>query len=314
MIAKRLRLVALPLCFVSVFLGPPAFADFSGGTDTVGATTRAGLSQGERAAIKGKQAELLAVGGPRYEFKLTISGCDIGGGAGANSICFDQAVQSCINNDPSYGLGPLTDIRRRLVDTDGAVMLGGKKATPADLAATPDNGWEFVGNTCFPQDMPGSAPMPSVEMIIKAFHLTRWAKGGISTQPKGNVTLVNLKTFYKVNWSASGFEPGEVDALDPATMFGFRVDVRPKLVGFVYHFGDGTSQGPTTSPGGVYPTGDIVHTYRKRGTFQTYVEATFGADFRINGGAWLDLPSTVVVRQPSTAVTVREARAVLVQQ
>lgn len=272
------------------------------------------MSPGARAAIKGKQAELIALDGPRYEFKLTISGCDVGGGAGANSICLDQAIQTCANNRPEYGLGPLTDVRRRMTDKAGAVMLNGKVATPAEIAAAPDDGWEFLGNTCFPQDLPGSAPIPSVEMIVRAFHLTPWSEAGISTQPKGDVTLVNLKTFYQVGWSASGFEPGEVDALDPATMFGFKVDVRPKLMGFVYHFGDGTSEGPTTSTGGVYPNGDIVHTYREPGTYQTNVTATFGADFRINGGAWLNLPSTVVVQQPATRVTVREAKAVLVQQ
>lgn len=309
--SRSVAFAAVSIWLLSV--SPVAFAGIGGATKKQGAET-VGMSPGQRAAIKGKQAELIAVGGPRYDFKLSISDCDIGGGAAANSICLEQAVQSCINNDPAYGLGPLTDVRRRMVDKAGAVMLNGKVATPAAIAAAPDDGWEYLGNTCFPQDLPGSAPIPSVEMIIKAFHLTSWSKAAISTQPKGNVTLVNLKTFYQVGWSAAGFEPGEVDALDPATMFGFKVDVRPKLIGFVYHFGDGEAEGPTLSPGGVYPGGDIVHTYRKPGTYQTNVEARFGADFRINGGAWLNLPSTVIVQQPATPVTVREARAVLVQR
>lgn len=291
----------------------PANADVGAGVGRDGATTM-GMSRAERAAIKAELAEMVAAGGPRYDYKLTIAGCDIGGGAGANQICYDVAVQACVNNDPSYGLGPLTDVRRRLTDETGAVMLNGTVATPAELAAAPNQGWDLVGSTCFPEDMPGSAPIPSVAMIVKAFHLTRWAKGSISTQPQGNVTLVNLKTFYEVGWSASGYEPGEIDTLNPATMFGFRVEVRPKLVGLVYHFGDGDSEGPTTSLGGVYPNGDIVHTYRRPGRYQTNVEATFGADFRINGGAWLNLPTTVVVQQPATPITVREARAVLVQR
>ncbi len=310
---RRLRLVVAVCAFTITLGASPALADFSGETDLLGTTT-VGMSKGERSGIKAELAEMVAAGGPRYEYELTIAGCDIGGGSGANSFCYDAAIQACINNDPSYGLGPLTDIRRRMVDPDGAVVIGGKVATPAELAAAPNQGWDLIGNTCFPQDMPGSAPIPSVEMIVRAFHLTPWAKGAISTQPTGNVTLVNLTTFYKVGWSASGFEPGETDGLDPATMFGFRVDVRPKLVAFVYHFGDGESEGPTTSLGGVYPDGDIMHTYRKPGTYQTKVVATFGADFRINGGAWLNLPTTVVVQQPATPVTVREARAVLVQQ
>jgi hypothetical protein len=151
-------------------------------------------------------------------------------------------------------------------------------------------------------------------MILRAFHQTRWARGVVSTQPKGNTTLVNLKTFYEVGWSAKGFEPGEVDLVDPATMFGYRVEIRPKLVGYVYRFGDGSSEGPTTSPGGVYPDGDIVHTYRRPGTYTTRVDVTFGADFRINGGSWIAIPDTVTVPQPVTIVTVKEARGVLVNR
>jgi hypothetical protein len=161
--------------------------------------------------------------------------------------------------------------------------------------------------------VPGSEPVPTLEMIATAFHQTDWAKGAISTQPKGNTTLVNLKTFYKVNWAARGFEPGEIDLVDPATMFGYRVEIRPKLVSYVYRFGDGASEGPTTSPGGVYPDGDIVHTYRKPGTYTSRVDVTFGADFRINGGAWIAIPDTVTVPQPGTPITVKEARGVLVR-
>ena len=41
------------------------------------------------------------------------------------------------------------------------------------------------------------------------------------------MTLVGLKTFYRVNWSSQGYEPGEVEAIDPARMLGRRVEIRP---------------------------------------------------------------------------------------
>jgi hypothetical protein len=170
----------------------------------------------------------------------------------------------------------------------------------------------MVGTTCLPELVPGASPMPTIAMIVEAFHETAWARATISTQPKGNTTLVNLRTFYRVDWSERGYEPGEVDPVDPATMFGYRVEIRPKLVGYAYHFGDGSSLGPTTSPGGVYPDGDVVHTYSRPGTYTSRVDVTFGAEFRINGGAWIRIPDTVTVPQPGTTVTVREARGVLV--
>ena len=79
---------------------------------------------------------------------------------------------------------------------------------------------------------------------------TPWSKPQISSQPAGNTTLVNLTTFYKVNWAVEGFQPGEVDR---SVLRGIPVQIRPKLVGFTYVFGDGSSVGPTTSTGGVYP-------------------------------------------------------------
>ena len=203
------------------------------------------------------------------------------------------------------------DVLRIWVDEDDRIDPAG---APTDVSGDPEpGGWFMMGTTCLPDMIPGVKPYPTVNMIVNAFHKTPWAKGAISTQPKGDTTLVNLKTFYKVDWAASGFEPGEVDLVDPATMFGYRVEIRPKLVSYVYRFGDGTSEGPTTSPGGVYPDGDIVHTYRRPGTYTSRVEVTFGADFRINGGAWIAIPDTVTVPQPGTPITVKEARGVLVR-
>ena len=150
-------------------------------------------------------------------------------------------------------------------------------------------------------------------MIQEAFNLTPWAKPQISTQPKGNVTLVGLDTYYRVNWTVEGFQPQEVDAIDPARMNGFHVDVRVKLDHFQYVFGDGDLFGPTTSEGGVYPTGEITHPYLKAGAYPARVNTTFAGEFRIDGGGWAPIPNTVTVPGPATVVTVRTAAAQLVQ-
>ena len=44
------------------------------------------------------------------------------------------------------------------------------------------------------------------------------------------------------------------------------------------------------------------------------VETTFGADFSLDGAAWDEIPSTVTVPGPSTTITVREAKGVLVNR
>lgn len=172
--------------------------------------------------------------------------------------------------------------------------------------------WVNVGSTCFAAQVPGAAPTVTLAMLRDAMHNTPWATASISTQPVGDVTLVGLKTFYRVNWSSQGYEPGEVEAIDPARMLGRRVEIRPKVDHFTYVFGDGATFGPTRSPGGVYPNGDITHAYPQTGSYAVRVDTTFTADFRVDGGPWTAIPETVTVTGPVTTVTVKAARAVLV--
>ncbi|MGI8492441.1 MAG: hypothetical protein ACR2NJ_06755 [Acidimicrobiales bacterium] len=168
--------------------------------------------------------------------------------------------------------------------------------------------------TCWADAVPGSRPTVTMAMIQQAFNLTPWSTPQISAQPAGNITLVGLDTYYQVNWTPTGFQPGEIDAIDPARMNGYQVDVRVKLDHFTWVFGDGQSFGPTTSEGGVYPSGNITHKYLAGGAYPTSVNTTFAGEFRIGGGAWAPIPNTVTVPGPATTVTVRTAEAQLVNR
>ena len=226
---------------------------------------------------------------PRFEYS-TSSGCGdtMPDSPEANLPC-TNATLAC--SAPADGPGPLTRIWRRVVG---------------------QNVWQLVATTCWPDAVPGSRPSLTLAMIRDAFHNTPWAKPVITTEPKGNVTLVALDTFYKVNWSSDGFQPNEVEPIDPATMLGFQVDIRPRLDHFTYFFGDGQDFGPTSNEGGVYPSGGITHQYLKAGDYPARVDTTFAGDFRINGGPWAPIPDTVAVPGPATNVTVKTARAELV--
>ena len=59
-------------------------------------------------------------------------------------------------------------------------------------------------------------------------------------------TLIGMPTYYSVDFPAAGFGPAEINRV---TLLGYRVEVRPVLVGYIYTFGDGTTFGPTLSPG-----------------------------------------------------------------
>lgn len=227
---------------------------------------------------------------PVYEY-ATIADCpDAFPGSATQDVLCGQALRAC----PPETIGPLSAIWRR-------VLQAGRQIDP----------WEKVGVTCHTDVAPGARPALTMAEIKAQFMRTPWAKPQVSTQPTGNTTLVNLTTFYQVGWAPTGFEPGEVDR---SVLRGIPVSIRPKLVGFTYVFGDGATLGPTTSTGGAYPDGDVTHLYAKPGTYAVRVETTFGADFSLDGRTWDPIPSTVTVPGPTTTVTVREAKAVLVRE
>lgn len=222
------------------------------------------------------------------EFMVKISCHSDPSGAGEQASC-QRALAACRTSTGIVGAGMLYDIYARPIDRS--------------------RGWRYIGSTCFVDGVPGAGQVVTLAMVLNQFHHTPWAKASISTQPVGNVTLVNLKTFYQVNWSAEGYQPEEVD---PTIMLGMRVEIRPKLVGFTYVFGDGQTYGPTLSPGGVWPDGNVTHTYPNPGSYGTRVDTTFGGEFRINSGPWTTIPDTVTVPGPVTTITVKTANAVLV--
>lgn len=234
-----------------------------------------------------EQAAQIAAKADHYEYRI-VDACGPSG-----SLSPDHCQRNGVRSLCPAGEGPAVTIYRRTVAVDGSVVVD----------------WSVVGVTCRGNDVPGVAKRPTMAMIVQAFHHTSWARAGTGFQPAGNVTLVNLPNFYRASWTEEGFGPGEVDTVDPAQMFGHRVQIRPTLVGFTYHFGDGTSFGPTTSPGGVHPDGDVRHTYARTGTYRVWVTVRWGADFRVDDGQWQQVPDTVSVDQPATTVTVKDARA-----
>lgn len=173
-------------------------------------------------------------------------------------------------------------------------------------------GWRVVGWTCDPVD--GARNALTLAHLQAAFASVPWAQLTTGMQPPNNVTLVTLPVYYRAQWATDGISPGEVVPIDPARMLGYRVDIRPVLVGYTYRFGDGTSFGPTPDPGGTYPNGGITHPYAKAGTYQVRIDATLGAEFRLDGGTWTRIPDQVTVTGIPTSMAVKTARAVLVQR
>ncbi len=253
------------------------------------------MSQGDVESLPGArdvaQAAADTAMAIRYEYQFRVVCSGTGDQPGRTAICA-EAVVAC-DGAP----GPLTAIFRRDVRISGEEV----------------RGWHLIGNTCFPGTRLGR-PALTVAHIRDAFAAIPWAGLSTGMQPPNNLTLVTVPVFYQVQWATEGISPGEVVSVDPARMLGYHVDIRPVLVGYTYHFGDGTSFGPTPDPGGTYPNGGITHPYAKAGAYAVRIDATLGAEFRIEGGPWTRIRDTATVGGIPTSMSVKTARAVLVNQ
>lgn len=294
---RRLTLAVL-LAILAVGLGcGPAGADpkgsgpgrVAGRSDSKG--TYVDLTSGQVAEMPAGPAEAASASVQiRYEYMMQVACSGSLDNPGRTALCA-EAITAC---DPAPG--PMYYVLQRSVAADGR----------------PLSGWLVVGRTCAPASALGVRPSITLADIQRAFAAVPWAALSTGMQPPNNLTLVTVPVFYQVQWAAEGISPGEVVSVDPARMLGYRVDIRPVLVGYTYHFGDGESFGPTPDPGGTYPNGGVTHSYTKAGTYAVRVDATLGAEFRIDGGPWTRIRDTATVTGVPISMSVKTARAVLV--
>lgn len=169
----------------------------------------------------------------------------------------------------------------------------------------PDTPWERQGYTCYPNLIPGKVDM---DAIAAAFHRTTLATPALHIQPEHNLTLVTLPTYFELEWPKAGFQPDELDVLNPRDWFGMTVTVRPTLDSVTYDYGDGATSGPTTSPGGPYPTGDIVHSYPSAGTYTVRADAVYRGYVSIDESDWIEIPGTVAIPGTPEELRVTTAR------
>ena len=243
-----------------------------------------------------EQALFQADTGPWFEYD-SVSVC---GGhpdrPGSDSMCLRAVVmcQSGVNGD-----GPAVAIFRRELERN-------RQPTPGAAGR-----WTSVGFTCFPALVPGARNTLTMAMIREAFHDTDFTVPTVNIQPEGDLTLVNLPTFFEAKFPESGFGPGEIDAVDPARMLGHRVEVRPVLKSITYHLG-GQTVGPTTSMGGPYPNGDVRATYSSAGSHEVRADIVYTGQFRVGGSEWFDIPGEVDLTGTPVTLTVAEAKSRLV--
>lgn len=191
---------------------------------------------------------------------------------------------------------------------------------PDDMPPRPSNGRPFrggpicIGDPTKPTEPPTQVNSDIVVAAIsqQAFAQMPWAKPTVSVQPIGGTTFVTIPVFYQIGFERGGIPPGSVRSFPADQMLGLTVQVRPRVIGYRYVYGDGQSSDITTDPGGLYPTGRVTHTYQDLGYYQCYVEALYTADISIDGRPFEPINQTANVRGPATTITVKVSHNILI--
>ncbi|GAB3085279.1 hypothetical protein [Pedococcus soli] len=183
--------------------------------------------------------------------------------------------------------------------------------------ANPDAAWTTVNTLCgldaLPPGVPAPPAIPTMGQIQTAFRQLPFSKPRVAIQPAGNVTLVNLPTYFRATWPGdAGLQPGEVSA--PVKLLSWSVEFKIAPRSYEFHYGDGSSSGQVTDPGGVYPDGKIRHTYTATDrAARVTVDSQLTGQYRVNGGPWTPINAVADLQnEPVTTLQVREAEARLV--
>jgi hypothetical protein len=138
-------------------------------------------------------------------------------------------------------------------------------------------------------------------MVLKEVQRVGLPAARVHVQP-ANETLVNFDTIFYT-------DPPKVTR--PLQILGRTVDVTAEPAEYHWSFGDGATL-TTSTPGAPYPAKEVVHQYTDAHvTVHPSVEVVYRARFRVDGGAWQQIPQTVSIPGPSAGVRIREATPVL---
>jgi hypothetical protein len=155
--------------------------------------------------------------------------------------------------------------------------------------------WSDVGTVCLGAGQADTLQVITVDRIVREFRRIEWGSAELVIQPPDGKTLVNLAT----NFFTTTTEP----RVQPLSLFGHTVDIEASPASYAWHFGDGDTQSGA-APGAAYPDLEITHSYTQAGvTVTPSVDVTYAGRWRIDGGAWRDIPETLTV--PGTAVALQ---------
>ena len=144
---------------------------------------------------------------------------------------------------------------------------------------------------------------PTGDQVLRAIRELPFRSFRVQSQPVGE-TLVNFDTvLFTV--------PRDYSAT--VTLLGYRVQVEGTPVRYRWVHGDGTTQ-VTTNPGRKHPNHTVTHRFVRDGNLRMRVDTIYSVRYRINGGSWQRLSSTITATGPNVPIRVHEATALLTRE
>lgn len=151
-------------------------------------------------------------------------------------------------------------------------------------------------------------PMSSVDgseivlptVTVEFFRRLPIAPSGLTVEPVPH-TLIGAETNVYATPNEQTFNE-EID--------GFDVTVRAIPTSYTWSYGDGSSLGPTTQPGGPLPADRLgektatSHRYTETGDVQVSLTTTYRGDYSINGSAWIAISGEAQITSATVELSV----------
>lgn len=165
-----------------------------------------------------------------------------------------------------------------------------------------------IGEVCLDSDQAGQLGEITPGLVLREFKNLDWPSAELVIQPRDNRTLVNYKTLFYTTLA----EP----ATQTITLLGRKVLIEATPTTYIWHSDQGAEIWETADPSRPIEKGDDPadlnhYIYESKGTARPSVDVVYGGRFRIDGGAWQDIPDTLTLAGEPVDLTIREATPVL---
>lgn len=171
-----------------------------------------------------------------------------------------------------------------------------------------------IGEVCLDPDQAGHFGEITPGLVLREFKSLEWPSADLAietivTQPPGIKTLVNSKTLFYTALA----EP----QTQTVTLLGHEVLIEAAPTRYIWHSDQGDAETwETTDPSRPIDDGedpaDMNHyVYMSTGDVRPSVDVVYTGRYRVNGGAWQEIPDTLTVAGEPVPIGILEATPVL---